>query len=129
MTSKEALDNLYQGSLNPENCLYATFRFRTDAGNKITNDYKVVKKDLEVLEQYKKTEEELGIELLTLFKALNNGAWTKFNNEISKCDECEYEMLDIYIYFYWNSGKHLVFLLSDYGKTWALTKEELENEK
>lgn len=49
MKSKEALDNLYQGSLNPENCLYATFRFRTDAGNKITNDYKVVKKDLQVL--------------------------------------------------------------------------------
>lgn len=64
MTSKEALDNLYQGSLNPVNCVYATFR--TDACNKITNDYKVVKKDLEVLEILKNKLEikslDIGIE-------------------------------------------------------------------
>lgn len=71
-------------------------------------------------------EAELGIDLITLFKALKNGAWTKLHNEISKCDECEYKMFDIYIYFHWNYGRHLVFFLSDYGKTWALTKEELE---
>lgn len=81
------------------------------------------------LGQLEDIEDELGIDLITLIKALKNGAWTKFNNEISKCDECEYEMLDIYIYFYWNNGKHLVFLLSDYGKTWALTREELKNDK
>lgn len=80
------------------------------------------------LGQLEDIEEELGIDLITLFKALKDGAWTKFNNEISKCDECEYQMLDIYIYFYWDNGKHLVFELKDYGKTWALTKEELENE-
>lgn len=86
-------------------------------------------KTFDKLGQLEDIEEELGIDLITLVKALKNGAWTKFNNEISKCDECEYEMLDIYIYFYWNNGKHLVFLLSDYGKTWALTREELKNDK
>lgn len=48
MTSEKALDNLYQGSLNPVNCVYATFR--TGASEKITDDYNIVKKDLEVLE-------------------------------------------------------------------------------
>ena len=75
--------------------------------------------------QLEDIEDDLGIDLIILFKALKDGAWTKFGNEISKCDECEYQFLDIYLYFYWNNGKHFVFFLKDYGKTWALTKEEL----
>ena len=91
-----------------------------------TCDYSLSKNVCNKLGELEDIEEEIGIDLITLFKALKDGVWTKFNNEISKCDECEYQMLDIYIYFYWNNGKHLVFLLTDYGRTWALTKEELE---
>lgn len=70
------------------------------------------------LGQYEDIEEELGIELLTLFKALKQQTvWTKYEDEIDLCDTCEYILLDDFIYFYWNSGKHLVFELKDYGKT------------
>lgn len=80
----------------------------------------------EKLCKFEDIEEELGIELIALFKALKQQkVWTKYNNEIDLCDNCEYQLLESFIYFYWDNGKHLVFELKDYGKTWALTKEEL----
>ena len=81
-------------------------------------------------------EEEIGIDLITLFnidKQLNTKKeiWFKIEDEIEESFrfdsyyiidlkhkafvKIEYEPLD-YLYF------------KDYGKTWALTKEELENE-
>ena len=81
-------------------------------------------------------EEELGIDLITLFnidKQLNTKKeiWFKIEDEIEEnlrfdsyyiidlkhkaFVKIEYEPLD-YLYF------------KDYGKTWALTKEELEND-
>ena len=92
--------------------------------------------DLEVLKEYRKIEEELGIDLITLFnidKQLNTKKeiWFKIEDEIEEnfrfdsyyiidlkhkaFVKIEYEPLD-YLYF------------KDYGKTWALTKEELEDE-
>ena len=71
-------------------------------------------------------EEELGISLIVLFKALKQQkVYTKYENIIDLCDNVEYMFLDDFIYFYWDSGKHLVFEIKEYGKTWALTKEEL----
>ena len=82
-------------------------------------------------------EEELGIDLITLFdidKQLNTKKeiWFKIEDEIEEnlrfdsyyiidlkhkaFVKIEYEPLD-YLYF------------KDYGKTWALTKEELEDDK
>lgn len=79
------------------------------------------------LGQLEDIEEKLGIELNVLFKALKQQkVWTKYDNEIDVCDYCEYMLLEDFIYFYWDNGKHLAFELKDYGKTWALTKEELE---
>ena len=90
-------------------------------------------------------EEELGIDLITLFKALReNGIWVRWNNQIVniepdylrveidcskpligsiKIQELYFEDLD------WvmdTTGKE--WFMCEYGKTWALTKEELENE-
>ena len=38
-----------------------------------------IKKKLNLLEEYKKIEEELGIDLITLFKATQQGIWMKRN--------------------------------------------------
>lgn len=80
-------------------------------------------------------EEELGIDLITLFnidKQLNTKKeiWFKIEDEIdvSYRDESDYYIIDL---------KHKAFVkmvcepidyfyFKDYGKTWALTKEELE---
>lgn len=62
-------------------------------------------------------EEELGIELVTLFKSVLNGFYVKDGNGITfvhKTDVKEKLM------FFKES------LFKDYGKTWALTKEELK---
>ena len=69
--------------------------------------------------QYKKIEEELGIDLIMLFKALKDGFFDKngeyhhFSNLLVSLDEIG----DCY--------DKQSFNLKDYGKTWALTKEEL----
>lgn len=69
-------------------------------------------------------EEELGIDLLTLFKALKDGIYSR---------DYGYLLVE---HFVLKHEKQLHckplriveyrFALKDYGKTWALTKEELE---
>lgn len=99
----------------------------------ITNDREVCDK----LGQLEDIEDELGIDLVTLFKALKNKElyWktnkygiikTTFDNESLRPEVS----FDNYIDNEWSIG--LVSnalsddeLLKDYGKTWALTKEEL----
>lgn len=76
-------------------------------------------------------EEELGIDLLTLFKAFKNGIYCIIEDEDNnKVIEkfCVYQLC-------YNKGTKLFYWygsiinypdLKDYGKTWALTREELE---
>lgn len=77
-------------------------------------------------------EEELGIDLFTLFKAIKNGIWfwTKNNNETQptgpwklKCDFFDRKG-------FVDEGEWYceVFRFNDYRKTWALSEEELVNE-
>ena len=123
-------------------------RLLTDKEIKLANDYstreetKRKKGDYTILDnvkpfdainklgQLEDIEEELGIDLVTLFKALKNGFYYKGKEK--KCRSCyvsacfgsielknagiRYSTISNQKYFYFN----------DYGKTWALTKEELE---
>ena len=83
---------------------------------------------MEYLKSLKNIEDELGIDLVTLFKALKNGIHaadgdTWDGNELAvyfkkKCLYSEWYSLEGY--------SHIeCFYFKDYGKTWALTKEEL----
>ena len=75
-------------------------------------------------------EEELGIDLITLFKALKYGFYFKYKNKIISSnnylfqitvnikDNWIFDIVDYYLSL-------LSIKLKDYGKTWALTKEEL----
>lgn len=85
-------------------------------------------------------EEQLGVDLITLFKALNvrDGVWVK-DKEYGLCNWSMGQLwfgynssksesfINPQIYFL-KDGGYSYFKLSDYGKTWALTKEELEND-
>lgn len=86
-----------------------------------------------ILNELKQIETELGISLVTLNKALKNGIYQKelyFQHFGTHLDpiylrlnlwyEC-LEWTDI-----WNGGNVYEYYFSDYGKTWALTKEELK---
>lgn len=72
-------------------------------------------------------EQELGIDLITLFKALKNGFYTIFYNKNKYDNSCYYnidlEFKCIYVNDY---DAHFSLEFRDYGKTWALTREELE---
>lgn len=85
-----------------------------------------------IKEQYKNIEEELGIDLITLFKALKNGVYWKGSGIFSPKKigiyfeekpelDIENKMLRHILY------QHNIdnVKLKDYGKTWALTEEEL----
>ena len=85
-------------------------------------------------------EEEIGIDLFTLFKALRDGIWT--NQEQCYGDEKQGKIrfFQVRLLLEENAigcihnsmwkGEEVIRTLyfKDYGKTWALTKEELEND-
>lgn len=98
---------------------------------------------LSKLSQLEDIEEELGIDLITLFKTLKNSMWYKHYDDEFKCyfiwdAHCYMKpLLNVYnksielkeyvdnVCSYGYVDKDVVYL-KDYGKTWALTKEELK---
>ena len=85
------------------------------------------------LKHYEDIEEELGIDLITLVKALN-GLYYKFRPENRKISNMKVPMLRIingeycWICPKWMTTTWMSVLVKDYGKTWALTREELEDD-
>ncbi len=76
------------------------------------------------LGQLEDIEEELGIDLITLFKAIRKGAWVSYKYE--KQPPKHTNNLHLNHYDEWClSNKGYDLPLSEYGKTWALTREEL----
>ena len=77
------------------------------------------------LTAHKDIEKELGIDLITLFKAVKNGFYDNEENYYKPYDylidlesSCLRENFEDYI-------KAKTFRFEDYGKTWSLTREEL----
>lgn len=80
---------------------------------------------LSYVKQIKTIEEEIGIDLVTLFKAFNC-IWYKKGNELKV--SCHIALIDWAIYVLEESmtiGDGICLHFQEYGKTWALTKEEL----
>lgn len=89
-------------------------------------------------------EDELDIDIVTLFKALKDGFYIKYNGEIVHIFPDKhitinfwYKIINVFIppKFFIDCKKGTNYLsetideeywFEDYGKTWALTKEELE---
>ena len=80
--------------------------------------------------QYEDIEEELGIDLVTLFKAFENGVYYKLESgTYIKFKGCLYKKphkLNVNLKNKSLSSGNYNYYFKDYGKTWALTKEELE---
>lgn len=127
MTIKEALNIIIT---------YNYFRgAEEEIGNKCINlKYLEAKKNYEealaIICKLGNLEEELGIDLITLFKILKNGIYVKekFYASSNICyttpDLSYLEGKGFYL-----GLKRLADCLIDYSKTWAFTKEELENDK
>lgn len=83
-------------------------------------------------------EEEVGIDLITLFKALKNGFYFKYKDKIISSNDYLFQiranMRGNWVFDIISDNLSLLSIkFKDYGKTWwlkeDLTKEELENEK
>ena len=126
MNSKEALDELEWFI----NCVYDSVEdghaaYLKDEVESASNAYNKLEKDLEVLEEYRKIEEEIDIDFITLSKILKQ----RF---VYDNDQVKIELLglhiksdELYLYGFVEDTMQAVYLrLKDYGKTWALDKEE-----
>ena len=134
MTSKEALKSICLECEREKGKNKIACPFRS-ISNEYCEKYDTIEKDLDQLEEYRKIEEELGIDLIKaveLCKRVNSKkvVYTKERwgvDTIKILDELDIELFSHRLYK--NVGGVYVSLdLYEYGKTWALTKEELENE-
>lgn len=89
---------------------------------------------IDKLGQLEDLEKELGIDSITLFKAINSKSiFTKYDGKIVEHIEDNYNERDWYmqdkiVYFYWEDGSHVCFEFKDYDKNWSLNRWKLENE-
>lgn len=119
MSNKEALERIL---MLARPCDYEVREHRNNYCDMLEN---VIKKDLDLLEEYKKIEEEIGIDFITLSKILKQ----RF---VYDNDQVKIELLglhiksdELYLYGFVEDTMQAVYLrLKDYGKTWALDKEE-----
>ena len=121
MTSKEALSDLSFLAIGDEN---HTIKCK-----------ETIEKDLERLEKYKSIEDGLGIDLIKaveLCKQVNSKKVVYIKDEWGIYPIKILDILDVELFnhrLYSNSrGIYVSLDLFNYGKTWALTKEELEND-
>ena len=120
MSSKEALEKMLDDLKNYE----SYFADGSYYDNK--EQFDIISKDLDLLEEYRKIEKEIGIDFITLSKILKQ-RFVYDNNQVKievlglhiKSDE-------LYLYGFVEDTTHAVYLrLKDYGKTWTITKEKL----
>lgn len=100
--------------------------------NEDDNDYPSSTPIFTKLGEYEDIDEELGIDYKTIFKALKDGAWFKVYCSSCECishyrPKLEYKVFCIRVW-YEKCCDTEYYNLKDYGKTWALTKEELKND-
>ena len=132
MNSKEALEKLSYIPIYEEDkhniitdinscCVY-----KGDLYEIYGNEVDTIEKDLEILEEYRKIEEEIGIDFITLSKILKQRF--VYDNDLVKIELLGLHIKsdELYLYGFVEDTTHAVYLsLKEYGKTWVLTKEKL----
>ncbi len=88
----------------------------------------IIRSAFEKLGKLEDIEEELGIDLITLFKAMKDGVYiSDGHNNIEYQSPSFLRFTDCFFQIETDDGLYdSIHLYKDYGKTWALTKEELE---
>ena len=84
-------------------------------------------KSINKLGQLEDIEEELGIDLITLFKALKNGIYFKVKDKIYFTNErLDLAFKEKALFEFNEYSDYEIYEFNEYGKTWALTRDELE---
>lgn len=132
MTSKEELKELlYYANLNFER----ENECKTEFSNKIEQigvaeneeSFKIVEKDLDLLEEYRKIEKEIGVDFITLVKMLKDDIYINDGgivNEIGHIYKDQVKSIEHWPIWGFTVGDGVEYAFKDRGKTWALDEEE-----
>ena len=89
--------------------------------------FEIIKKDLDQLEEYRKIEEEIGVDFITLIKMLKDGVYINNGgivNEIGNIYKEKVKSIEHWPLWGFKAGDDVECAFKDRGKTWALDKEE-----
>ena len=91
----------------------------------------IIKKDLDLLEEYRKIEEEIGVDFITLVKMLKDDVYINDGgivNEIGNIYKEKVKSIEHWPVWGFTAGDDdemkTLCAFKDRGKTWALSKEE-----
>lgn len=121
MTSKEALEKMLVDLISYE----SYFADGSYYDNK--DRFDIVEKDLDLLEEYRKIEKEIGVDLITLVKMLKDGVYINdggFVDEIGNIYKEQVKSIERWPVWGFTAGDNVEYAFKDRGKTWALDKEE-----
>ena len=93
---------------------------------KIYGHYQCNGNAIDKLGQYEDLEEELGIDLITLFKATQQGIWMKRNNVFYFFDNLIVDFKHKCLVQIVSNDEVETFPFDSYGEDWGLTREELK---
>ena len=122
MTSKEALKDLLDILMN--------FERLSDIHDKQEvkkQRSEIIEKDLDLLEEYRKIEEEIGIDFITLVKMLKDDVYINDGgivDEIGNIYKEQVKSIEHWPVWGFTVGDNVEYAFRDRGKTWALDKEE-----
>lgn len=88
---------------------------------------KVIEKDLDLFEEYRKIEKEIGIDFITLVKMLKDDVYINDGgivDEIGHVYKEQVKSIEHWPVWGFTAGDNVEYAFKDRGKTWALDKEE-----
>lgn len=122
MTSKEALKDI-KDALDML-ISFARLGIKEDIKKQ---KFEIIKKDLDLLEDCRKTEKEIGVDFITLVKMLKDGVYINDGgivDEIGNIYKDQVKSIEHWPVWGFTVGDNVEYAFKDRGKTWALSKEE-----
>lgn len=122
MTSKEALKDILGILINLER-----FSNIHDEQDIKKQKFEIIEKDLDLLEEYRKIEEEIGVDFITLIKMLKDDIYINDGDivdEIGHIYKEQVKSIEHWPVWGFTVGDNAEYAFKDRGKTWALDKEE-----
>ena len=122
MNSKEALKDILGILINLER-----FSNIHDEQDIKKQKFEIIEKDLDLLEEYRKIEEEIGVDFITLIKMLKDDIYINDGgivDEIGHIYKEQVKSIEHWPVWGFTVGDNAEYAFKDRGKTWALDKEE-----
>ena len=89
--------------------------------------FEIIKKDLDLFEEYRKIEEEIGVDFITLIKMLKDGVYINDGgivDEIGHIYKDQVKSIEHWPVWSFTVDDGGEYAFKNRGKTWALSKEE-----